>query len=118
MKDSTAFVTIVTNSRSCLSTENRILIEPQKPCDASVLHFELSDDFLESSSAGRSTDASRAALARLCHIYSRPVYSFIRRNGHTQEEAQDLTQSFFTLLIEKEYVRNAEQARGRFLLSF
>src|SRR6188768_3797765 len=44
-----------------------------------------------------STGASRRALGTLCHDYWRPVYAFIRRNGHDPDQAQDLTQGFFAL---------------------
>jgi len=39
------------------------------------------------------------ALSELCQIYWRPVYLFLRREGVTQHNAQDLTQSFFADLI-------------------
>jgi DNA-directed RNA polymerase specialized sigma24 family protein len=54
------------------------------------------------------------ALAALCQQYWRPVYAFIRRNGHSSDRAQDLTQAFFTVLLEKNYLRDARQERGRF----
>jgi DNA-directed RNA polymerase specialized sigma24 family protein len=60
------------------------------------------------------TADSRQALARLCEIYWHPVYAFIRRSGHDPEEAQDLTQGFFTLLVAKNYLQSADRERGRF----
>jgi DNA-directed RNA polymerase specialized sigma24 family protein len=60
------------------------------------------------------TTDSRRALETLCQIYWSPVYAFIRRNGHSLEQAQDLTQGFFTLLLEKNYLRDADRERGRF----
>jgi RNA polymerase sigma-70 factor (ECF subfamily) len=57
---------------------------------------------------------SRRALATLCQIYWHPIYAFIRRNGHDREQSQDLTQSFFAVLLEKNYLRDARQERGRF----
>ena len=57
---------------------------------------------------------SRSALASLCQIYWHPVYAFIRRNGSDQDQAQDLTQAFFTVLLEKNYLADAKKERGRF----
>lgn len=59
------------------------------------------------------TDA-RHALAALCQTYWNPVYAFIRRRGHTPDQAQDLTQGFFALLLEKQFLRDVHQQRGRF----
>jgi RNA polymerase sigma factor (sigma-70 family) len=61
-----------------------------------------------------STAASREALATLCERYWYPVYAFVRRNGFGAEDAEDLTQAFFSKLIEKDFVRDANPARGRF----
>ncbi len=41
------------------------------------------------------------ALADLCQDYWSPLYAFIRRAGYRPEDAEDLTQGFFTFLIEK-----------------
>jgi len=37
----------------------------------------------------------QAALAELCRLYWYPFYIFARRRGHSPDDAQDLTQSFF-----------------------
>jgi RNA polymerase sigma-70 factor (ECF subfamily) len=50
----------------------------------------------------------------LCQVYWRPVYAFIRRNGFDLDQAQDLTQAFFAVLLEKNYLGDAKQERGRF----
>ncbi len=65
--------------------------------------------------AGRdSTPESRQALAELCEAYWYPLYAFVRRKGHQSAEAQDLTQSFFAELLEKERLQLADPTRGRF----
>src|SRR5687767_1431555 len=61
----------------------------------------------------QSTDAAEA-LARLCALYWYPVFAFVRHRGHAADEAQDLTQSFFTRLIEKRDLAAADPDRGRF----
>jgi RNA polymerase sigma-70 factor (ECF subfamily) len=55
-----------------------------------------------------------AALAELCRTYWYPLYAFVRRKGHSPHDAQDLTQSFFARLLEKNYVAQADRERGRF----
>jgi len=65
--------------------------------------------------AGDSRDShSEEALAKLCEEYWPPVYSYIRSRGHGVEEARDLTQAFFTLLLEKSYLKQVRRERGRF----
>jgi RNA polymerase sigma-70 factor (ECF subfamily) len=54
------------------------------------------------------------ALATLCRIYWQPLYSFVRRRGYGHEEAQDLTQSFITRMLEKKVLREFQRERGRF----
>jgi RNA polymerase sigma factor (sigma-70 family) len=56
----------------------------------------------------------RAALQRLCQIYWPPLYSYLRRKGHSHEQAQDLVQGFFTYLLEKALMDRADPERGRF----
>jgi RNA polymerase sigma factor (sigma-70 family) len=57
---------------------------------------------------------SKDALAILCKAYWYPLYAFVRRRGHSPEQAQDLTQGFFARLLEKHYVRDCRRERGRF----
>ena len=64
--------------------------------------------------AGKPTIEARAALAALCRTYWHPVYSFVRRSGYQPDQAQDLTQGFFLVLLEKHYVGDADRQRGRF----
>lgn len=65
--------------------------------------------------AGRlSNAASEAALAELCEVYWSPLYAYLRRRGHSREEAQDLTQGFFAALLERRSLRLADRMRGRF----
>ena len=60
-----------------------------------------------------SADAN-AALAHLCQLYWHPVYAFVRRRGYSRDEAEDLTQGFFTQLLAKNYLLDADRERGRF----
>jgi RNA polymerase sigma factor (sigma-70 family) len=60
------------------------------------------------------TRDSRDALARLCELYWYPLYAYVRRWGYDADQAQDLTQEFFSRLLEKHYLKAADPARGRF----
>jgi RNA polymerase sigma factor (sigma-70 family) len=62
----------------------------------------------------KSSPDSQAALARLCQIYWRPVYAYVRKRTPSPEQAEDLTQSFFARLLEKNYIARADRKRGRF----
>jgi RNA polymerase sigma-70 factor (ECF subfamily) len=65
--------------------------------------------------AGRGTGpASREALATLCGTYWYPIYAYGRRRGLDADQAADLTQGFFTRLLEKKTMRGADPARGKF----
>jgi len=55
-----------------------------------------------------------AALARLCQIYWYPLYVFVRRQGQNSEDAQDLVQGFFARVLEKNYLKDADPAKGKF----
>jgi RNA polymerase sigma-70 factor (ECF subfamily) len=63
---------------------------------------------------GLDDDRGQAALAELCQAYWRPVYSFIRRQGHPAEAAADLTQEVFAHLLEHRGFQRADPGRGRF----
>ena len=54
------------------------------------------------------------ALASLCRDYWPPIYSYVRSRGNEAEAARDLTQAFFAKLLEKRYLKDAQQERGRF----
>lgn len=65
--------------------------------------------------AGHQSSAqSRRALEVLCKSYWYPLYAYVRRRVSDRTEAEDLTQAFFTELIEKNYVGDASPERGRF----
>jgi RNA polymerase sigma factor (sigma-70 family) len=57
---------------------------------------------------------SSAALETLCRTYWYPVYAWVRRQGHSPHDAQDLTQEFFARLLQKDYLKAAAREKGRF----
>lgn len=66
--------------------------------------------------AAKNGDAPRAseAFEQLCRTYWPPLYAFIRREGHDEADAKDLTQEFFLKLIERDYLQHLKHQRGRF----
>jgi RNA polymerase sigma factor (sigma-70 family) len=57
--------------------------------------------------------AAQEALEKLCRTYWRPIYSFVRRQGIPPEEAEDLTQGFFALLLERRDLSTVRKEKGR-----
>ncbi len=57
--------------------------------------------------------AAREALEKLCRIYWPPIYSFVRRQGYSVEDAQDLTQGFFARFLERGDFDAARREKGR-----
>src|SRR5438128_8522150 len=57
--------------------------------------------------------AADEALEKLCRIYWWPLYGFVRRNGYNPEEAQDMTQGFFALLLERRNLDVVRKEKGR-----
>ncbi|MBN1674597.1 MAG: sigma-70 family RNA polymerase sigma factor [Kiritimatiellae bacterium] len=66
--------------------------------------------------AAGATDSAQArdALDALCAAYWRPLYGFVRLNGYTRHDAEDLTQAFLADFIRRDSVRAADRAKGRF----
>jgi len=62
----------------------------------------------------RSTPQSDRALEELCRTYWFPLYAYVRRRGHTKEDAEDLTQAFFARFLGKNYLEGLNAEHGRF----
>ncbi len=62
--------------------------------------------------AGRSDSTqARTALEKLCRTCWPPNYAFVRRQGHTPHDAQDLTQEFFARLLARKSLAWARSIR-------
>jgi len=59
-------------------------------------------------------EQSRVALEQLCHDYWYPLYAYVRRKGHSPEDASDLTQEFFAKLLANNFVQGLVPEIGRF----
>jgi RNA polymerase sigma factor (sigma-70 family) len=57
--------------------------------------------------------AAEEALEDLCRTYWRPIYGFARREGAKPEEAKDITQGFFALILERKDFNSVRQEKGR-----
>jgi RNA polymerase sigma-70 factor (ECF subfamily) len=65
--------------------------------------------------AGDSDGAeANLALDQLCRTYWQPLYGFVRRQGHSAADAEDLTQQFFEKLLVKNYLASVDPAKGKF----
>ena len=65
--------------------------------------------------AGRkSSPQSDRALGELCQTYWYPLYAYVRRQGHSKEDAEDLAQAFFAKFLEKNYLEGLSAERGKF----
>lgn len=62
----------------------------------------------------RASPDSREALEKLCQTYWYPLYAFVRRDGHSPEDAKDLTQAFFERFLEKHFLKQVLPERGHF----
>ncbi|MCW5553415.1 MAG: sigma-70 family RNA polymerase sigma factor [Verrucomicrobiae bacterium] len=62
----------------------------------------------------RHTPQSDHALEELCRTYWFPLYAYVRRRGHTKEDAEDLVQAFFSRFLAKNYLEGLSAERGRF----
>ena len=66
------------------------------------------------SAARPGTPSADDAMARLCEAYWYPIYAYMRRRGFDRDEARDLTQEFFSRVIEKPYLSDVAPEKGRF----
>jgi RNA polymerase sigma factor (sigma-70 family) len=58
--------------------------------------------------------AGRSAMNALCQRYWHPLNGYIRRRGHDETEAADLTQQFLLHLLEHRTLDKADPAIGKF----
>jgi len=86
------------------------LNDPENPRDFATTQWSL----VAAAHPGEENSApGRAALETLCRLYWYPLYAFVRHTGRGPDDAEDLTQAFFTRVIEKGF-GSPDPARGRF----
>ena len=57
--------------------------------------------------------AAHNALEKLCRTYWRPIYGYVRRHNAGTQDAEDLTQGFFALLLERGDLNSVRKEKGR-----
>src|SRR5690349_14978428 len=60
------------------------------------------------------TPVGKAALEELCRAYWSPLYAFLRRQGHSPHDAEDLIQGFLARLLAREDLAEVREEKGRF----
>src|SRR5262245_53607916 len=77
--------------------------------------FPLTRRSLIASMRAADAEPRRAALGELIALYWKPVYAYIRLHARKDnEQAKDLTQSFFAAAAEKDFFSEFDPARARF----
>jgi RNA polymerase sigma-70 factor (ECF subfamily) len=64
--------------------------------------------------SGIASAAARDGLSELCKTYWRPTFAYICRRGYSTQDAEDLTQDFFSNLLQGALLGRADPERGRF----
>jgi DNA-directed RNA polymerase specialized sigma24 family protein len=64
--------------------------------------------------AGQKDSRAEEALQKLCQVYWYPLYVFVRRQGHSRYDAEDLTQEFFARLLARDDLATVDRGKGRF----
>jgi DNA-directed RNA polymerase specialized sigma24 family protein len=83
-------------------------ISPRQPIASLLTQWNL-----VLAAARRSAPEAEQALAKLYDTYWKPIYAYVRRRGYSAPEAEDLTQSYFVRLLEKNFLRDAKSERGK-----
>jgi len=64
--------------------------------------------------AARASPAANQAWEELCRSYWYPLYAYLRRDGQSPPDAEDLTQEFLARLIANADLQSVEPRRGKF----
>jgi len=85
------------------------LLQGNNPAAFPVTHWSV----VLAARGGQDTEA-QAALETLCRAYWYPLYAYLRREGWSEPDAQDLTQGFFEHLLEHRTLDRVAREKGRF----
>ena len=89
-------------------------MDSQEAAFAGARTFATTHWTVVTAAGNRGSPRAAAALEELCRTYWHPVYSYIRRNGWSAEDAQDLTQDFFCRLVHKNSLEALDRSKGSF----
>jgi RNA polymerase sigma-70 factor (ECF subfamily) len=76
--------------------------------------FATTDWQLIAAVRGADPPQAQQALAVLCAAYWYPLYAYLRRRGHSADQAQDLTQGFFASLLGRDFLTGIAPEKGKF----
>jgi RNA polymerase sigma-70 factor (ECF subfamily) len=88
--------------------------QPIRPNQDRLRRFTPTNWSVVLAAGGAGSPEAHDALARLCQRYWYPLYAYVRRLGHSTEEAEDLIQEFFARLIKHNWIAKADPHKGRF----
>ncbi len=95
-----------------MANSNRDVSENErerKPEDFSATRWSMVFRAAEDSELKQNKD-----LDQICRACWYPIYAFVRRQGYSPEDAQDLAQGFFVHVMENNVLSHADPERGRF----
>jgi RNA polymerase sigma factor (sigma-70 family) len=101
---------VVSPSRLPLARPSTSPYNPGMPTEP----FEPTNWSLILAARDRASPRAREALSALCQAYWYPLYAFIRRQGHSADAAEDLTQEFFARFLETDFLAAVDRDKGRF----
>ena len=96
------------------TTEAHSLATPSSDAGAGRPIFVTTHWSVVLSARQKDSPETAAALETLCRTYWYPLYAYVRRQGHSPPDAQDLTQGFFARLLQRDYLKAAAREKGRF----
>lgn len=79
-----------------------------------VEHFHTTHWSVVLAARDEASEEGQEALQHLCRTYWYPLYIYVRRRGHSPEDAQDLTQEFFAQLLKRHGLERIHPEKGKF----
>lgn len=76
--------------------------------------FDVTDWGMVLLAAQHGSPLQTQALESLCSTYWCPLYAYLRGRGYVRADAKDLTQEFFARLIQKDFLKDVDRAKGKF----
>src|SRR6266851_7694566 len=88
--------------------------EPSEEFHSSSSRFYTTHWSLVLTAQDKASPASAEAMELLCRTYWYPLYAYVRRQGQSSHDAQDLTQEFFARLLAGNYLGTVGREKGKF----
>ncbi len=87
---------------------------PEFSSARSAGHFTATHWSVVLAAARTPSTLAEGALENLCRTYWQPLYTYVRRQGLSPAEAEDLTQEFFARLVQQRFLAEVHPLKGRF----